>query len=84
MHEPSAYRHLAFGFNRWKQKPLRIGTPGGEIYLRREKGGTVRVDVFPDGCTVVDHRGRVELPSGGRQDVPFTLRLVREEIEGEQ
>ena len=80
MHEPSHYRYLTFGYNHWKQLPIRIGTPGGEIRLIREKAGTVRIEIDPDGASMMDHRGEVETPAGGRQDTVFVLRLVREEV----
>lgn len=83
MHEPSRTRYLPFGYNRWKQKPLRIATPGGQIFLTREKGGTVRIDIEPDGSRMADHLGEVETPVG-RSAAPYTVRLIHEEIEREQ
>lgn len=50
------HKHLMFGFNRWKQKPLRVVCPGGTIFLERERGGTVAVTLVPNagpgGATV--------------------------------
>lgn len=46
-----AFRRLAFGFNRWKQKPIRIDCPGGAILIERERNGTVAVSLVP-GPTV--------------------------------
>lgn len=65
-------RYLSFGYNR-RQKPLRIGCPGGSIELHREIHGTVAVHFAPDGEKMADHVGRVEV-NGERQ----TVRLIHE------
>lgn len=75
-----SYRYLAFGYNRFKQKGLRIGCPGGQVCLTREKGGTVRVDLIPDGETMEDHIGEVETEHGGRVRGRVIVRLTNDEV----
>ena len=72
-------KYVSFGYNKWKQKPLRIGTPAGLIEISRSDGHSVRVDISCDGEKMADHVGRLVIVPPSKDRLGITLFLKHEE-----